>query len=67
MNKISLLIKLIIFNLVIFFFWYLATFRSFQIIQTKLSRNVPWMVLYKVSVFRSSRIFKMAARANNML
>jgi hypothetical protein len=36
-------------------------------IGTKLSRNVPWMVLYKVSVFRSSRIFNMAARANNML
>jgi hypothetical protein len=34
---------------------------------TKLSRNVPWMVLYKVIVFRSSRIFNMAARANNML
>jgi hypothetical protein len=26
-------------------------------IGTKLSRNVPWMVLYKVSVFHSSRIF----------
>jgi hypothetical protein len=25
------------------------------------------MVLYKVAVFRSSRIFNMAARANNML
>ena len=36
-------------------------------IGTKLSRNVPWMVLYKVNVFRSSRIFNMAARANNML
>jgi hypothetical protein len=36
-------------------------------IGTKLSRNVPWMVLYKVSVFRSSWIFDMAARANNML
>jgi hypothetical protein len=36
-------------------------------IGTKLSRNVPWMVLYKVSVFHSSRIFNMAARANNML
>ena len=35
-------------------------------IGTKLSRNVPWMVLYKVSVFRYSRIFNMAARANNM-
>jgi hypothetical protein len=34
---------------------------------TKLSRNVPWMVLYKVTVFRSSRIFNMAARTNNML
>ena len=37
------------------------------LIGTKLSRNVPWMVLFKVSVFRSSRIFNMAARANNML
>jgi hypothetical protein len=36
-------------------------------IGTKLSRNVPCMVLYKFSVFRSSRIFNMAARANNML
>jgi hypothetical protein len=36
-------------------------------IGTKLSRNVPWMVLYKVTVFRSSRIFNMAARAINML
>jgi small basic protein len=36
-------------------------------IGTKLNRNVPWMVLYKVTVFRSSRIFNMAARANNML
>jgi hypothetical protein len=36
-------------------------------IGTKLSRNVPWMVLYKVTVFRSSRIFNMAVRANNML
>jgi hypothetical protein len=36
-------------------------------IGTKLSRNVPWMVLYKITVFRSSRIFNMAARANNML
>jgi hypothetical protein len=34
-------------------------------IGTKLSRNVPWMVLYKVTVFRSSRIFNMAAKANN--
>jgi hypothetical protein len=29
--------------------------------------DVPWMVLYKVSVFRSSRIFNMAVGANNML
>jgi hypothetical protein len=36
-------------------------------IGTKFSRNVPWVVLYKLSVFRSSRIFNMAARANNML
>ena len=32
-----------------------------------LSRNVPSMVLYKLNVFRSSRIFNMAAKANNML
>jgi hypothetical protein len=30
-------------------------------IGTKLCRNVPWMVLYKITVFRSSRIFNMAA------
>ena len=36
-------------------------------IGTKLSRNFPWMVLYKVTVFRSSRIFNMADKANNML
>jgi hypothetical protein len=34
---------------------------------TKLSRNVPWMVLYKVSVFRSSRIFNMVARAEKYI
>jgi hypothetical protein len=34
-------------------------------IGTKLCKNVPWMILYKVTVFRSSRIFNMAARANN--
>ena len=31
------------------------------------SRNVPCMVFYKVSVFRSNRIFNIAPRANNML
>jgi hypothetical protein len=36
-------------------------------IGTKLSMNVPGMVLYNVSVFRSSRIFNMAAITNNML
>jgi hypothetical protein len=36
-------------------------------IGAKLSRNVPEMVLYKVSVFHSSWIFNMAARANNVL
>jgi hypothetical protein len=36
-------------------------------IGTKLSRNVLWMVLYNVAVFRSIRIFNIAARANNML
>jgi hypothetical protein len=36
-------------------------------IGTKLSRNVHWMVLYKVYVFRSSLIFNMATRAKNML
>ena len=38
-----------------------------NIIKAKLYMNVPWMVLYKVTVFRSSRIFNMAARVNNML
>jgi hypothetical protein len=38
-----------------------------NMIKAKLYMNVHWMVLYKVSVFRSSRIFNMAARANNML
>jgi hypothetical protein len=45
-------------------------FRSTEttnIIKAKLYMNVHWMVLYKISVFRSSRIFNMAARANNML
>ena len=41
--------------------------RNHWSIGTKLSRNVPWMVLYKITVFRSSRIFNMTARANNML
>jgi hypothetical protein len=36
-------------------------------IETKLSRNDPCMVLCKVTLFRSSRIFNMAGRANNML
>jgi hypothetical protein len=34
-------------------------------IGTKLSRNVPWMVLYKVTIFRSSRIFNMATTSMN--
>ena len=38
-----------------------------NMIKAKLYMNVHWMVLYKVSVFRSSWIFNMAARANNML
>jgi hypothetical protein len=33
------------------------------LIGTKLSRNVPWMVLYKISLFRSDMKFKMAATA----
>ena len=36
-------------------------------IGTKISWSVPWMVLYKVTVFFSSWIFNMAAMANNML
>ena len=32
---------------------------------TKLGRNVPWVVLYKVCVFRADRNLNMAARANN--
>jgi hypothetical protein len=42
-------------------------YKLHTIIGTKLSRNIPWVVPYKVTVFRSSRIFNMAARANNML
>ena len=38
-----------------------------NMIKAKLYMNVHWIVLYKVTVFRSSRIFNMAARANNML
>jgi hypothetical protein len=38
-----------------------------NIIKAKLYMNVHWMVLYKVTVFRSSQLFNMAARANNML
>ena len=38
-----------------------------NMIKAKLYMNVHWMVLYKVTVFRSSRIFNMAARANNVL
>jgi hypothetical protein len=37
------------------------------ILDFRSSRNVPCMVLYKVTVFRSSRLFNMAAKANNML
>jgi hypothetical protein len=47
--------------------WYIATSETTGPIGTKLGRNVPWMVLYKVSVFRSSQIFNIAVRANNML
>ena len=47
--------------------WNVKSLQTTGPIGTKLSRNVPWMVLYKVTVFRSSRIFNMAARANNML
>ena len=36
-------------------------------VQSKSCQDGPWMVLYKVTVFRSSRIFNMAAKANNML
>ena len=38
-----------------------------NMIKAKLYMNVHWMVLYKVTVFRPSRIFNVAARANNML
>ena len=34
-----------------------------NMIKAKLYMNVHWMVLYKVTVFRSSRIFNMAATA----
>jgi hypothetical protein len=36
-------------------------------LEPNLAGIFPWMVLYKLTVFRSSRIFNMAARANNML
>ena len=38
-----------------------------ELIEPKLYMDVLWMVLYKIAVFRSSLIFKMAARANNVL
>jgi hypothetical protein len=42
-------------------------FKTFTIENSKKKGHVPWMDLYKVSVFRSSQIFNMAARAKNML
>ena len=36
-------------------------------IGTKLTKNVPWMVLYKVSVFYADRKSKMATTAGNRL
>ena len=38
-----------------------------ELIEPKLYMDVLWMVLYKITVFRSSLIFNMAARANNVL
>ena len=38
-----------------------------ELIEPKLYMDILWMVLYKITVFRSSLIFKMAARANNVL
>jgi hypothetical protein len=53
MNEISLLIKLIIFNLVIFFFWYLATFRSFR-----KSKQLQWKVIHRI-IYTEERLQKM--------
>jgi hypothetical protein len=38
-----------------------------ELIEPKLFMDVLWIVLYKITVFRSSLIFNMAARANNVL
>ena len=38
-----------------------------ELIEPKLYMDVLWMILYKIGVFRSSLIFKMATRANNVL
>jgi hypothetical protein len=41
--------------------------KTTELIEPKLYMDVLWMVLYKMAVFRSSLIFNMAARANNVL
>jgi hypothetical protein len=58
MNEISLLIKLIIFNLVIFFFWYLATFRSFQIIHFVVVKIVLTIALIWSSLWLIPKIIE---------
>jgi hypothetical protein len=65
MNEISLLIKLIIFNLVIFFFWYLATFRSFQIIHFVVVKIVLtiWKEIHRI-IYTEERLQKMNKSPN---
>ena len=58
MNEISLLIKLIIFNLVIFSFWYLATFRSFQIIHFVVVKIVLTIALIWSSLWLIPKIIE---------
>ena len=58
MNEISILIKLIIFNLVIFFFWYLATFRSFQIIHFVVVKIVSTIALIWSSLWLIPKIIE---------
>jgi hypothetical protein len=56
MNEISLSVKLIIFNLVILFFWYLATFRSFQIIHFRVVKIVLTIALISSSLWLIPKI-----------
>ena len=58
MNEISLLIKLIIFDLVIFFFWYLATFSSFQIIHFVVKIMFTIVLILQISTGNIYNILK---------